>query len=203
MTMIVNELDGEKTPVIDSPAWVVTEIFKWIGLGGRTAFWVAKKLNVLRIKAPAGGLWAPNQVCKMVHRRCYTGRNLYNSSRYVPNPKRPLGDVTAQIKRTISRPKPEEEWMPFNVPPLVSGELWQKANDALTHRGRGKGKEGRSIPALLRNRIFCPRCGKPMVVGRDDKRNQTGPILITGSFQAHGTKPCGASFSLCWLTIPG
>jgi len=124
------------------------------------------------IKAPAGGIWAPNRVCKVVHRRCYTGKNLYNSSCYVPNPERPLGDVTAQIRRTISRPKPEEEWVPFNVPLLVSEELWQKANDALTHRGRGRGKEGRSIQALLRNRMFCPRCGKPMVVRRDGKQNR-------------------------------
>ncbi len=36
----------------------------------------------------------------------------------------------------------------------------------MTHRGRGKGKEGKNIPALLRNRIFCPRCGKPMVLKR-------------------------------------
>ena len=168
----VNELDSEGKPVPETPAWVVPQIFKWTGLEGRTAFWVAKRLNELAIKAPAGGMWAANRVCNVVHRRCYTGRNLYNSSCYVLNPKRPLGDVTAQIRRTILRPKPEEEWVPFNVPPLVSEDLWQKANEALTHRGRGKGKEGKSIQALLRNRLFCPRCGKPMVVRRDGKRNE-------------------------------
>jgi hypothetical protein len=44
--------------------------------------------------------------------------------------------------------------------------LWLKANRATRERGRGRGKEGRIISALLRNRIFCPRCGKPMVVRR-------------------------------------
>lgn len=166
----VNELDDEGTPVAESPAWVVTQVFKWIGLEDRTSFWVAKRLNDLGISAPAGGMWAPNRVCKVVHRRCYTGRNFYNASCYIPNPKRPLGDVTAQIRRTILRPKPEEEWVLFNVPPLVSEELWRKANDALTRRGRGK--EGKCIQALLRNRLFCPRCGKPMVVRRDGKRNE-------------------------------
>ena len=72
----------------------------------RKAWW---ELNDLRIKALAGGIWAPNRVCKVIHCRCYTGKNFYNSSCYVPNPKRPLGNVTAQIKRTISRPKPEVE----------------------------------------------------------------------------------------------
>ena len=31
---------------------------------------------------------------------------------------------------------------------------------------RGRGKEGKVILALLRNRIFCPRCGKPLVLKR-------------------------------------
>jgi len=141
----VSELNDDGVPVVNTPAWVVTQIFKWIGLENRTSFWVARRLNELGIRAPAGGIWAPNRVYKVVHRRCYMGRNVYNSSCYVPNPKRPLGDVTAQIRRIILRPKPEEEWVHFNVPLLVSEELWQKANDALTHRGRGRGKEGRSI----------------------------------------------------------
>jgi hypothetical protein len=168
----VNELDCEGMSVVNTPAWVVTQMFKWIGLEGPTSFWVARRLNELGVRAPAGGIWAPNRVCKVIHRRCYTGRNVYNSSCYVPNPKRPLGDVTAQIRRTISRPKPEEEWVPFNVPLLVSEEIWRKANDALTHRGRGKGKAGKHIHALLRNRLFCPRCGKPMVVRRDSHQNR-------------------------------
>ena len=39
-------------------------------------------------------------------------------------------------------------------------------------RGRGRGKQGKSIQALLRNRLFCPRCGAPMVVRRDGKLNR-------------------------------
>jgi len=76
------------------------------------------------------------------------------------------------VKRTIYREKPKEEWVFFNVPQIVSEELWQKANAALTLRGRGRGKEGKAIPALLRSRIFCPRCGLPMVVRRDGKKHK-------------------------------
>jgi hypothetical protein len=84
----------------------------------------------------------------------------------VPNPKRPLGDITGAVRRTLIRPKPEGEAVEFAIPPLVTQELWLKANRATRERGRGRGKEGRIISALLRNRIFCPRCGKPMVVRR-------------------------------------
>jgi len=84
----------------------------------------------------------------------------------VPNPKSPLGDVTGAVKRTLLRPKPAGEAVEFNVPALISDDLWEKANKNLQSRGRGRGKQGKVILALLRGRIFCPRCGKPMVVRR-------------------------------------
>ena len=56
--------------------------------------------------------------------------------------------------------------MEFNIPSLVTEKLWLKANQATRERGRGKGKEGKVIAALLRNRIFCPRCDKPLVLKR-------------------------------------
>jgi len=70
------------------------------------------------------------------------------------------------VKRTLIRPKPNGEAMEFSVPPLINEELWLRANQATRGRGRGRGKEGKAISALVRNRIFCPRCGKPLVVRR-------------------------------------
>lgn len=42
-----------------SPAWVVIQIFTWVGSEGRSLFWVANKLNETGIKAPDGGKWSP------------------------------------------------------------------------------------------------------------------------------------------------
>lgn len=153
----IDGADGERGFIENGSAWVVTQIFRWIGEEGRTAWWVAQHLNEAGIKSSGGGLWGPNTVCKVVRRRCYSGKNAYNSGAMVPNPDRPLGDVTGQVKRTILRPKPPEDWVFYNVPKLISEDLWQKANDALTDRGRGRGKQGKVIKALLRNRLFCPR----------------------------------------------
>lgn len=52
------------------------------------------------------------------------------------------------------------------VPPFTTTELWKKANESITERGRGRGKQGKTIRALFRTRMFCPRCGKPMSVLR-------------------------------------
>jgi site-specific DNA recombinase len=162
----VDKLDSGDNPAPDSPADTVTRIFGWIGNEGRTSYWVADKLNQFGIKAPGGGIWSPGKVYRIVYNRCYTGKHTYNSKMRVPNPKRPLGDVTGAVKRTLLRAKPDGEAVEFNVPALISDDLWEKANKNLQSRGRGRGKQGKVILALLRSRIFCPRCGKPMVVRR-------------------------------------
>ncbi len=108
----------------------------------------------------------------------------------VPNPDLPLGDVTGLVKRTINRPKAPEDWVFFNVPKIVSEDLWKKANTVLTDRGRGRGKHGKAIQALLRNRILCPRCGLPLVVRRDGKRNKVF-YYCSRHYRKWDAKACG------------
>ncbi len=172
----IAETGPEGNLIEGSPAWVVAGIFNWIGNEGRSAYWVVNKLKEMGIRCPDGGSWDPERVSKIVRRRSYTGKAIYNLKGRYPNPSKPLGDLTLGIARTITRPKPddgrpENEKVPFNVPALVSEDLWQRANDALTERGRGRGKQGKAIQALFRNRMICPKCNRPMSVMRD-KRGQ-------------------------------
>lgn len=168
----VDELGPDSMPLWESPAWVVIQIFTWIGEQGRTLHWVTKQLNDKGIKTAEGRKWSPNTVAKIVHRQCYSGNHAYNVNSRVSNPNRPLGDITAEVKRTLLRPKPQQEWVNFQIPPLVSEDLCQKARKSVIERGRGRGKQGKSIQSLLRNRLFCPRCGKPMVVRRNGRLNR-------------------------------
>ena len=162
----MDKLDSGGKPAPHSPADTVINIFVWIGNEGRTPYWVADKLNQLGIKSPGGGIWSPSKVYRIVYNRCYTGKHTYNSNMRVHNPKRPLGDVTGAVKRTLLRAKPDGEAVEFNVPALISDDLWEMANENLQSRGRGRGKQGKVILALLRGRIFCPRGSKPMVIRR-------------------------------------
>jgi site-specific DNA recombinase len=162
----INELDPDGNPVLRSPAWVVVQMFKYLS-EGRTLYWIASYLNEIGITTPEGGKWSTSRVAKVAHRHCYTGNHQYNVNARVTNPDRPLLDITAELKRTLIRPKPKEEWVQFTVPALLSEEVWQRANRQIKERGRGRGKEGKSIQALLRNRIYCPECNRPMVVRRD------------------------------------
>ena len=185
----IDELGPDSTPLWGSPAWVVVQIFTWVGDEGRTFHWVAKQLNEKGIKTAEGRKWSPNTVAKIVHRECYSGNHAYNVNSRVPNPNRPLGDITAEVRRTLLRPKPQQEWVSFQIPPLVSEDLCQKARKNAIERGRGRGKQGKSIQSLLRNRLFCPRCGKPMVVRRNGHLNRVY-YHCSKYFQTWAEEPC-------------
>jgi DNA invertase Pin-like site-specific DNA recombinase len=165
----IDELGPDGEPIHGSPAWVVIQIFVWLSDEGRTAYWVAHKLNELGIRPHYRTSWAPKTVIKLAGRRCYTGKAEYNANGRVPNPEKPLGDLTLGIRRTLIRPKPESEKVTFKVPSLITEEQWLRANNNLRERGRGRGKQGKRIQALFRTRMLCPRCGKPMSVLLRDK----------------------------------
>lgn len=165
----IEEIDSSGQVILHSPAWVVQQIFIWLGEQGRTAYWVAAQLNQLGIKPPQGPTWNPRTVIKIASRRCYTGKAQYNANGLFPNPNRPVGDPTLGDKRTLQRPKPENERVSFDVPALTTEHLWQTANQNLRERGRGRGKTGKSISALFRARMLCPKCHKPMSVMLKEK----------------------------------
>ncbi len=139
------------------------QVFTWLGDEGRTAYWVACKLNELGIRPPYRTSWDPKTIIKIAGRRGYTGKAEYNANGRVLNPEKPLGDLTMGIRRTLVRPKPNSEKVVFEVPSLITEEQWLRANNNLRERGRGRGKQGKRIQALFRNRMLCPRCGKPIL----------------------------------------
>lgn len=132
----IDELGPDGEPVRGSRAWVVEQIFNWIGDENRTAYWVANKLNEFRITPPCRISWSPKSIIKIAARRCYTGKGEYNANGRILNPERFPSDLTMGIKRTLVRPKPDSEKVLFKVPALITEEQWKKANNNLRERGR-------------------------------------------------------------------
>jgi hypothetical protein len=163
----INALDADQTPKWGSESWVVVQVFHWIGHQGRSTFWVSEELNRLGIKPRYAEKWSPALIGFICKNRAYTGKHAYNKACYVTNPERRLTDITAEIKRTLRKAKPEDDRAHFDVPALVSEELWRRANDNIRERGKGRGKAGKTIPALFRARVFCPKCGHLMRLHRD------------------------------------
>lgn len=199
----VNELDLNGNPLWGSEAWAVIQIFTWIGLEGKSTYWAALELNRLGIKPRNSQIWSPAKISPIVKRHCYTGKHAYNTACYVPNPDRPLGDITAEIKRTLRRPKPQEEHVPFNVPTLVDEWLWQKANSLLKERDKTKVKTNGGINALGRGRVFCPMCARRMTIRRDGQWRKYPNLvyyICTSGHEPWNPNRCGAHYiPLRWL----
>jgi hypothetical protein len=144
--------DGEVIPL--SPADVIRKVFNWVGNEGHTCYWVTGKLNEMGIKSQTGGNWLQSSIHYLVVNHCYTGKHKYNAYTLVPNPNKPLGDITGAVSRTLRRLKPEGEAVEYHIPALVTEEIWQKANKATRERGCGMGKEGKKGLRLCCATVF-------------------------------------------------
>jgi len=199
----VNDLDPTGNPIWESEAWVVVQIFNWIGVEGKSTYWVALELNKLGIKPKDSEVWSPAKISFIVKRHCYTGKHAYNTANYVPNPHRPMGDITGEIKRTLRRPKPQDEHVPFTVPALVPEWLWHKANDTMKERASAKTKTQGTIEALFRCRVFCPRCGRRMTIRRDGQYHKYPKLvyyICTSGSEPWNPNRCGSRYiPLQWL----
>ena len=96
----IDALDPDGELLHPSPAWVVRQIFDWVGEEGRTLYWATQQLNGTGIKTADGVDWNPSKLQRLVRRHCYTGKHVYNVHIRVSNPDRPITDITAEIKRT-------------------------------------------------------------------------------------------------------
>ena len=76
------DLDPDENPVWGSEAWAVTQVFRWIGLEGRSTCWAASKLNELGVRPRNSELWSPAKISFIVKKRCYTGIHAYNTACY-------------------------------------------------------------------------------------------------------------------------
>ena len=100
-----------------------------------------------------------------------------------------MKDITGEIKRTIRKPKPEEEHVKFTVPPLVSQDLWERANKNLDERV-GRRPKRQTIQVLFRHRVFCPRCGRVMSVRQDGRCSWLRYYICPGYFQGWKANRC-------------
>ena len=184
-----NELDPEGRPLYGSEAWVVTQSFHWMGMESASPYWVAKKLNELGVRPRYTTAWSPSIIVNIIRRRCYTGNHSFNTGHYVVNPKRPMKDIAGEIRRTIRKPKPEEEHVRFTVPAFVSEDLWQRANSNLDERA-GRRPKRQSVQVLCRHRVCCPKCGRTMSVRQDGRCPWLRYYICPGYYQGWKANRC-------------
>ncbi|BAU29607.1 DNA invertase Pin-like site-specific DNA recombinase [Aneurinibacillus soli] len=141
-------------------AQIVRKIFELAAEGnGRQA--VAKKLEQLSIKPPEGNLWEQSTISYIVKNEVYLGHIVWGKHKYSKrNGKR--------VKKSV----PPELWVRHEDAheAIISKELFEQANLAITGRYRAPTREGLQLSNPLAGIVKCSRCERALSQSRTKDR---------------------------------
>ena len=111
---------------------------------------------------PRGRRWGYSTVQAILKQPAYTGKTHYNRTRVcdeaIGRPKK----HGRGLKRTAAhQPRPKDEWIPMNVPALISEEMWQKAQERLEMNLKFSSRNAARF-YLLRSLLVCDVCGRTL-----------------------------------------
>ena len=137
-----------KLVIHDEEALVVRMVFRWLAEEQRPIREITAELRALGVRAPRGRLWAKSSVRRLLTSELYAGRGYYNRRERL-------------AKRL--RFRPESEWIPIPVPPIVSSELFDRARAQLArNKALMVGRPGHRV-YLLAGLLRCGTCGRRYV----------------------------------------
>ncbi len=163
----VSDPEGHKGAYVinEEEARVVRLIYTWYVVGDETGKKlgmnkIAKRLSEMRIptrydkvsmegkrsaKKRSIGLWAESSIREILCSEIYAGTHYYNQ---------------LNIRRAAGEPRVRErsEWIPINVPAIVSKDLWDKAQQ-MREGNKKRALRNTQHPYLMRGRLRCTRCG--------------------------------------------
>lgn len=144
--------------VYDDEARIVHDIFSRVA-SGQSYHAVAKHLNNLGVVAPGQSrvpdrkvLWKASTIARIIRNTAYKGEAEAWKWKRVST----RGKAYAVAMRAPEERVPLPEGV---VPPIVSADLWQRAQEAVASQS-GNHTRNERLPYLLRGRIFCGICGR-------------------------------------------
>ena len=195
----VRRVDQQRAHLVvdDSVAPVVREMFRLLVEDGLSTRAIARLMMERGVTTARGAKqWQPHVVARMLRNPAYKGTMMYFRTQRVV-PEHPRTTNRYQLNRKSgSAPRPEDEWVPIPVPPIVDEHTWQQAQNQLDTNARFSRRNNTRRSYLLRGLIRCPRCGGTYVgqakggraiyrCGRTDwAKSSTGERCAPGSVQA-------------------
>ena len=176
---------------------------------------IARHLNERGIPSPAVAkgmmlanstpLWSRQGVLRILHDPCYTGRTFAN--RYKLSDRKHKKDGTA-LGYFAPVPAPREEWIELSgdgTPAVVSVDDFEKAQQFIsanvTHSRRKARNE--QMPFLLREMIYCGRCGKKMYTNFTNRNGRgyrcSARFQNEPNFSPKSGDTCNTSVSAAYL----
>lgn len=144
---------------------IVRKIFSWVADEGLTIRKVIKRLYELKIPPQKGkrDFWTNGPLCRLLRDESYIGKYYYNKSQAV-EPIKPINNEKyKKNKRSSRRLRPREEWILIPIEPIISEDLFYRAQKQLDRNAelsfRNK-KHDYLLSGLLRCECGSKMCGE-------------------------------------------
>ena len=145
------DLPDGRHMVNEVEAKVVQMIFGWLTREGMTLRAIQKRLNQMQIPKRGGGtFWQRSVLHRLVREEAYTGTWYYN--------KTVSRTTETNIKSTMEKVKPREQWVPVSIPSIISHETFLAAQLQLARNAEFCKRNVRR-QYLLSGLIRCGKCG--------------------------------------------
>lgn len=161
----VTQPGGGRWVLNETEAEVVQQIFTWYTAEDRpTMQEIVRRLKKQGVRTPPRGkTWFYSAVQAILKRPDYTGQTYYNRKRtcheVIGRPKK-IGHGFRQVKGQELRPR--EEWIPVEVPVILSQDTWQKAQERLVMNQKFARRHSQKNFYLLRGLLVCDVCGRTL-----------------------------------------
>ncbi len=156
---------GYSLAIVPEQAEIVKAIFNWFANDGLGGSLIARRLNEQNVPSPTGSSWAPYSVRDMIKNPTYAG--------YVRWSARP---VKKQVRDGVvieTRASNQDAQIYKGLhEPIVSQDLYDRANAALSSRSHPPLKPAYEIQSPFVGLMYCSKCGRAML-RRPVKRGRT------------------------------
>lgn len=162
------DAEEQQWSIEDEHAKWVRKIYSW-ARDGVSLLEIVRRVNDANAPSPRGAGWARTTLLRILRSRVYIGEYLYRLRDEAPTK--------------------------IDVPAIVSFELWEQAQDAITSRRNRPTREGYATQALCRQYAVCGVCGGSMHVWMQSAKlaKKRGRVYYRCSSIQAG-KPCGNGY---------
>jgi len=140
----------------EQEAKIVKFVFKWLTEEQLTTYKIVDRLHNQGIKARKGKLWAKSSIHKVLRNETYCGITYYNKHYYIPSTVEQEKGKYSRRENTLMRLRPKEEWIPIQVPAVISKETFEMAQNQLKQNALMSDRNAKHT-YLLKGLLKCGR----------------------------------------------
>lgn len=180
----VSEAGGGRWEIEARQASVVRQIYQWYTEEpGATIWQIVQRLNAQEEPPPARAKqWHYSAVQAILKQPGYTGQAYYNRTCACQNGvNRPKLQGRGKIRHPKRALRPQEEWIPFAVPAILTQAVWQSAQERLAMKRKFAVRNSKKRFYLLRSLLVCEVCGHTLVGRTRGSNSRTTYACLYGS----------------------